>query len=485
MAVDRLPRAPQVLTVEDLRTRLRDHGQEHLLAHWQSLDGPEKDGLLSQLARLAPRLGALIAAHRAALPDGPSRDLPRPRVEPVEAIALPENGGDPERAETARKRGETLLEEGRLGVFLVAGGQGTRLDFPHPKGCFPIGPVTNRTLFEIQAQKIRGLVRRRGGPVPWYVMTSDATDSETRDAFRANDYYGLDEADVQIFQQDMVPAFDFNGRLILEQPSRVFESPNGHGGSLTALESSGALDDMDRRGIDTLFFYQVDNPMLKIGDPVYLGFHDESGSEMSCKVVRKIEPLEKVGVMARVDGRVAVIEYTELQDEERYARAEDGGLRFWAGSIAVHLLDIDFVRRVAADAYRLLPFHLSAKRIPYVDRDGVAREPDEPNGYKLERFVFDALREAREVCVVETSAAEEFSPVKNTAGVDSAETCRRALVAQYRRWLSAGGIEVPDEVEAIEIDHSLIDGPRDVVTAGFSNLAEASPAVRTVGGRDR
>ena len=475
---------PQELTIDELRGTLARHGQEHVLAHWEALGAAERERLFSQLARLTPQLGNLIDAYRSALPSSSGVRV-IPRIDPVDAIALPENGGDAERAEEARKRGESILAEGRLGVFLVAGGQGTRLGFPHPKGCLPFGPVTDRTLFEIQAQKIRGLARRTGRVIPWYIMTSDGTDAETRRAFEAHDYFGLSPGDVQIFQQDVVPAFDFEGRLILEHPDRVFENPNGHGGSLTALESSGALDDMDRRGIDTLFYYQVDNPLVKIGDPVYLGFHDEAGAEISCKVVRKVDPMEKLGVLACVDGRVGVIEYTELQDEERYARAEDGGLRFWAGSIAVHLLDIDFVRRVAADAYRLLPFHLSAKRIPYVDPDGVAREPDEPNGYKLERFVFDALREAREVCVVETSAAEEFSPVKNTAGVDSAETCRRALVAQYRRWLSAGGIEVPDEVEAIEIDHSLIDSPRDVVTAGFSNLAEASPAVRTAGGRDR
>jgi UDP-N-acetylglucosamine/UDP-N-acetylgalactosamine diphosphorylase len=484
LAVDKPPRPPQELSAEVLRTRLRGRGQEHVLAHWDRLDAGGRDRLLSQLARIAPQLEELLETHRGALPGGAASEQAGSQIEPAEAIALPENGGDAERAEAACKRGEGLLAKGRLGVFLVAGGQGTRLGFPHPKGCFPIGPVSDRSLFEIQAQKIRGLARRSGCAVPWYVMTSDATDAETRDAFQANDYYGLDPADVQIFQQDMVPALDFDGRLILDEPGQVFESPNGHGGSLTALESSGALDDMERRGIDTLFFYQVDNPMVKIGDPVYLGFHDEQGAEMSCKVVRKVDPMEKVGVVARVDGRVGVVEYTELGDDERYARNDDGGLSFWAGSIAVHLLDVDFVRRVASDAYRLLPFHLSAKKIPFVDAEGMAHSPDEPNGYKLERFVFDALREASEVCVVETTALEEFSPLKNAEGADTAETCRSALVAQYRRWLSAGGIEVPHDVDAIEIDHSVIDGPADMATAGFSSLSEASPAVRTAGGRD-
>jgi len=468
---------PQELTVDDLRGALAAQGQSHVLDHWDALDDAGRERLLSQLARLTPQLPDLIEAYRAALPIRGAAAT-RPRIEPAPAIALPENGGDPERAEAARKRGEGILADGRLGVFLVAGGQGTRLGFPHPKGCFPVGPVSDRSLFAIHAQKIRGLARRTGRSVPWYVMTSDATDAETRTAFEASGWYGLPPGDVHIFQQDMVPAFDFEGRLILEQLDRVFENPNGHGGSLTALETSGALDDMDRRGVDTLFYFQVDNPLVKIGDPTYLGFHEQTGSELSCKVVRKADPQEPVGVVARVDGRVGVVEYTELGDEERYARDDDGRLRFWAGSIAVHLLSTDFVRRVAADAYRLLPFHLSAKPIPYVDASGRARSPDEANGYKLERFVFDALSEAREVCVVETTAAEEFFPIKNAEGRDSPETSRRALTARYRGWLEDAGIELPGDVAAIEIDHSVIDGPRDIATAGFQSLADAGSAVR-------
>ena len=283
-----------------------------------------------------------------------------------------------------------------------------------------------------------------------------------------------------------MPAFDFEGKLILETHLiACSRTRTATAAALTALlESSGALDDMERRGVDTIFYYQVDNPLVRIADPAYLGFHAEAGAEMSCKVVRKADPMEKVGVVARVDGRVGIIEYSELRDEERYARDEDGQLRYWAGSIAIHVLDTAFVRRIAADAYRLLPFHLSAKQIPYVDDTGATCKPDEPNGHKLERFVFDALAEAREVCVVETSAADEFSPLKNASGVDSAETCRAALDAQYRRWLTAGGLDLPATTRATEIDHSLIDSPEDVRAAGFLDLAAAGDAIRIAAERD-
>ena len=483
--------ARRELTIEDLREHFARYGQAHVLSSWAELAPSARASLYEQAERLGPQLPLLIEAHaaaRAALeapsPHGASAAAARARIEPAAVIELQEGRAGSERVAEARATGERMLAEGRLAVFLVAGGQGTRLGFPHPKGCFPVGPVTDRTLFELQAQKLRGLSRRSGRSLPWYIMTSQATDCETREAFAESDFFGLDPTDVFIFCQDMVPAFDFDGRLMLEEAGRIFENPDGHGGSLTALASSGALDDMQRRGIDRIYFYQVDNPLVTIGDPIYLGFHEQARSEMSCKVVRKIDPEEKVGVLAQIDGRLSVVEYSELGDEQRHARDEHGQLRFWAGNVAMHLLNVDFVRRVAADAFALLPYHLSAKKIPTLDGSGETRVPDDPNGHKLERFVFDALGAAERTCVVETRASEEFFPIKNASGVDSPETSRRALVAQYRHWLQAAGIDVPDEVDRIEIDHSVIDGRDDAAAVGFANLRDAAHAVRIARGRD-
>jgi hypothetical protein len=257
-------------------------------------------------------------------------------------------------------------------------------------------------------------------------------------AFAEADHFGLPARDVFFLRQGMITSFDFEGRLILERPDRIFVNPDGHGGSLTALLDSGALDDMERRGITTIFYYQVDNPLISIGDPVFLGFHARAGAEFSCKSLRKREPGEKMGVFARIDGRIGVVEYTEITDEQRDARDSEGRLVFDAGNLAVHAFDVEFVRGVAADAERWLPWHASAKKIPTVDANGAAVEPDEPNGYKLERFVFDALRAARTVCIVETGR-EEYGPVKNATGNDSPLSSRRSLSAHYRRWIEDGG----------------------------------------------
>ncbi len=461
-------------TLEQLRERFEACDQGHVFRFWDQLDGRQRTSLTAQALRICPDLQALCRGQRAAVAALLS---PRSQVlEPIEAIAAPECGGDPGRAAAARRRGEEILAAGRVAALVVAGGQGTRLGFMGPKGCFPVGPLTDRTLFELQAQKLRGLARRSGRTIPWYIMTSTATDAQTRQLFTRKHHFGMAAADVFIFQQQMVPAFDFEGHLMLEEPGRIFEGPDGHGGSLTALVSSGALDDMEARGVDTIFYYQVDNPLVKIADPVYLGLHDQAGAEMSAKVVRKVDPMARVGVLAHRDGCIEMLEYTELSDEHRFMRDEDGQLHFWAGNVAIHLLNTGFVRRVAAGAQKHLPFHASAKPIPTVDEAGRTVAPGEPNGYKLERFVFDALGAANAVCVEEISPAIEFSPIKNAQGDESPASARRDLVAQYRRWLKDAGLRLPPGAGLVEIDHSAIDGPEDATA--YDDLAEAGDAVR-------
>jgi UDP-N-acetylglucosamine/UDP-N-acetylgalactosamine diphosphorylase len=314
---------------EAIRARFARHHQSHVFRFWDELDPAGREELLSQAEAID--LGELERVHRERVRGEEARE---PSFEPAPVERLPSPGGDPARVERARARGEELLGAGRVGVLVVAGGQATRLGFPGPKGAFPLGPVTGRSLFEQQAQKIRRLRARTGRPIPWYVMTSRATHAPTREHFEKSDFFRLPPEDVVFFQQGMVPSLDPEGRLLLEERGRIFENPDGHGGSLTALLRSGALDDLERRGVDTIFYYQVDNPLVRIADPVFLGLHALSGAEMSCKVIRKLDPMEKVGVVARVDGRVAVIEYTEISDAHRHARDARGELVYWASRAA-------------------------------------------------------------------------------------------------------------------------------------------------------
>jgi UDP-N-acetylglucosamine/UDP-N-acetylgalactosamine diphosphorylase len=283
-------------------------------------------------------------------------------------------------------------------------------------------------------------------------MTSDVNDAPTRAFFQSNHYFGLQSADVVFFQQGMMPAFDFTGRLLLAEPDSLALSPDGHGGSLRALHKSGALEDMRRRGVEHLSYFQVDNPLVHCVDPLFLGLHDLTGSEMSSKTVSKAHALEKVGNFVIGDGAVQVIEYSDLPEALALATDSDGKPRFNAASIGIHALRVAFVERLNASGRLSLPWHRAEKKVPCVDESGAAIKPDKPNAVKLEQFVFDAIPVAKNAMIYQTQRGEEFSPVKNADGADSPATCRRDQIRRAARWLKAAGATIPmknDEPDAV------------------------------------
>ena len=375
-----------------------------------------------------------------------------------------------------------MLAAGAVAPLLVAGGDGTRLGFDGPKGTFPLGPLSGRSLFEILAQKVRGARRRSGRALPWCVMTSEGTDAAIRAFFRRHASFGLPEEDVLFFTQASSPCLDRNGRILLAAPDRIATSPSGHGGVIPALVDSGLLDRLEERGIRWLSTFQVDNPLVQVADPVYLGLHALRDAEMSCKVVAKRTPGERAGSVARTGGGVRVVEYSEIAPAQRDAREPSGELRLWAASIGMHVLDTAFVRRVAARAAEALPWHLALKRIPCIAEDGSRLHPTEPNGYKLERFVFDALAATDRTALLEVRREEEYSPVKNPEGGESPATARRDLAACYARWLAAAGRAPSPADAAVELDHAWIDGPDDARELARDPLVPWTDATRTTTG---
>lgn len=359
-------------------------------------------------------------------------------LEPAEVIRL----GEDDR--TAIAAGRALLEANRVAAVLVAGGQGTRLGFDGPKGAFPVGSVTGRTLFAHHAARIAAVRARYGCDLPWYVMTSPQNDAATREIFAAEDWYGLPPDSVRVFVQGELPAVDRRtGAILREAPDRLALSPDGHGGIFPALVREGILDDMRDRGVTTFVTFNVDNPLLRVADPRFLGHHTLAGSEMSSVVVRKQDPSERVGVVAVHEGRSVLVEYSDLPDDVAALRDDDGGLLFWAGSIAAHAIEREFAERVGAEGG--LPYHRAVKTVPYIDEDGVLVTPEEPNAVKFEAFMFDALPLAERTVNVEADRAAEFSPIKNAEGADSPETARRDLNRLYASWLREAGFDIPSD----------------------------------------
>jgi UDP-N-acetylglucosamine/UDP-N-acetylgalactosamine diphosphorylase len=426
-------------------TKLDEFGQVHLLAFWNELNDHQRMHLLTQIDEIDFKALRELYAGRAERQDWQAI---ADQAHGPPAIRKEEQG-DSQIRQKAFAAAESALRDERLAVILVAGGQGTRLGFPDPKGMFPIGPLSGRSLFQMLFDQVLALQTRYRTRIPAYVMTSPSTHEPTVAHMIKNHYWGMPEADVRLFCQGTMPAVDADtGHVLLAEKWELAISPDGHGGMLAALKGSGCLDDIQSRGIDYLFYVQVDNPLAPICDVWTVGNHILHESEMTTMVVPKKAPDEKVGNVVMVDERMMVIEYSDLPPSAANRRKPDGSLELWAGSMAVHVFDAEFLIRSSSRADSL-PFHRALKTVSFVDAMGQHTTPSRPNAIKFERFIFDLMPSARNALVVEADAERAFAPLKNAsaAAQDTPETTRAAIVRESRRLLKSAGISVDDGVD--------------------------------------
>lgn len=456
----------------DLPETLARYRQQHLLEHAAGLDEARRQALQQQISALdLQQIHDLFLTRDA---EHQWAELAR-RAAPPEAIRL----GDSDHVGTSRadavERGVAALAAGEIGLVMVAGGQGSRLGFNHPKGMYPLGPVSGRTLFQIHFDKLAAVGHRYGVTIPLYIMTSPATHEETVTWLKQHDWFGYPADYRRTFCQGTMPAVDAeNGQILLSAAGELFLGPDGHGGMLAAIERSGALEDIDARGLRQLFYCQVDNPLCQICDPLTIGYHLASESEMSSQAIPKTGPLQSVGNLVSIDGRIHVIEYSDLPGEVACQTRADGSLLLWAGSIAVHVFDVDFLKRMAQHA-GALPFHLARKKVPYLDRSGQRVEPASPNALKFEKFIFDLLPLARHSIVVEVDPAEAFSPVKNSAtgSTSTVLTAQQAILRQARTALQQIDVDVDSSIP-VELAPELLANPDALRQrlAGLSDIRE-------------
>ncbi|MDF1808832.1 MAG: UDPGP type 1 family protein [Phycisphaerales bacterium] len=344
--------------------------------------------------------------------------------------------------------GEEIIRASKVACFTVAGGQGSRLGYEGPKGCFPTSCVQNKPLFEIFAHSIIGSQKKYNAIIPWYIMTSPLNHDATVQFFGEHDYFGLDSNNVKFFQQGVMPSIDAkSGQILLSDPVHVATNPDGHGGAYQALLVSGALSDMQHRGIEHMSYFQVDNPHAMVVDPTFIGLHahaPDSSGEFSSKIVAKSSWDEKVGVFCNVDGRTEIIEYSDLSEDLAKQLNSENRLAFNAGSIAIHIISTRFINKIVSDPDYALPFHRANKKVSHFDLStGLGVIPEENNAVKLEKFVFDGIPLASNSIIVETDRVEEFAPVKNQTGADSIESSRLIQTERAARWLEAVGVSIP------------------------------------------
>ncbi len=437
---------------DSLVSELKAHHQQDFLTLLEGLNQPVPASLVEQLQEIDLSLISRLFQKK----QQPEKGEDSPQAKAARASELesvvrqPRGPSDQEQWRAAHAKGLELLKAGKVAAVLVAGGQGTRLGFDHPKGMFPIGPVSGATLFQIFFEQLKARRQQAGVVIPYFIMTSDATDGPTANFLNEHNYFGVDPDTVKLFKQGTMPAVDDQtGALLLGEDLGLVRSPDGHGGILNAMSKSGIFDQLKASGIEYLYYHQVDNPTAIICEPALIGFHALKKSEATTKVAAKRSADEKMGVLACVDGKTEIIEYSDMPTEVAEQRDAQGQLKYWAGNMAIHVFSVDFLVQITHGEHQL-PYHVAHKKVPHVNEGGKLVSPSAPNAFKFERFIFDALPMAREALVVEADRAREFNPVKNAEGQDSPQTSREALLALHRLWLEEAGVTVPEGC-AVEI----------------------------------
>jgi UDP-N-acetylglucosamine/UDP-N-acetylgalactosamine diphosphorylase len=427
------------MTEQELLRVLQQYSQDHLADYYHTLPSQQKHDLIRKILQFDIHL--VFKLYKEFCLKSDTGDMIR-TIEPPRVVAIPKNIQEQKRIEEARVTGESLIKQQKAAVLIVAGGQGSRLGYEGPKGTFRISPIKDKTLFQLFAEQVMALSRRHGVTIPLLIMTSQENNKDTVKFFHIHNYFGLHPETVHFFQQGMLPTITPEGKLLLNGDGNFVVNPDGHGGSLKALHDSGLLRKLTEQGYEDLFYCQVDNPLVKIADPVFLGLHAATGADISTKVVRRQDIREKVGLYVYVNGRDTVVEYSDLGDDYMSALDENGDILYWAGNTAIHVFSLAFIQRLTDHGF-ILPYHCAQKAVEYTDHIGKYSAADV---WKFETFVFDAIPFAVKTCCMEVIREEEFAPVKNKDGNDSPETARDAMMSLHRNWLKEAGMKTDPDV---------------------------------------
>ena len=412
---------------ERLIKKFIKYGHEHIFYFWQELGDKEKDEFINELQSIdLKKINEYFRNFK-------KQKTKEYKLEPTEYLSIKQK----EKSKDLKSIGDKSLRSNQIGFLTVAGGQGSRLGYDHPKGCFPISPVKKKSLFQIFAEKIKFYSNYYKNDFNWYIMTSKFNYQETMDFFEKNNYFKLNKNNIFFFKQGMLPSLTLDGKLILSERNRLFLNPDGHGGVLKALLNSGLLHKMKDKGIKHLSYFQVDNPMVKMADPYFIGHHIQQKSMVSSKVIAKLYPEEKLGAICKKDKQNCVIEYSDLSKKETYAKNSEGQLKYLMGSIAIHIFDIKFLLNFT----KKMPIHFAKKKINgYAFTENHNPIIKDVEGIKFETFVFDSIPLAKKSVFFETERDIEFYPVKNKTGLDSIETCIQGQSKLFVRWLSEAGL---------------------------------------------
>ncbi len=409
--------------LEEIQDILKKYGQEHLLNHYDSLDEKKKQKLLEQIGNIDFELvNNLYNSTKE------QKTNSHDEITPIDYLDKFKLNDQYKYYEAIGKK---AIKEGKLAAVTMAGGQGTRLGHSGPKGTYDIGLDSHKSLFELLSDNLKEEGKKYGVVIPWFVMTSRENNKDTVEFFEKHKYFGYQKnKNIFFFEQGELPMMDTEGKILIGEDGLVKLAADGHGGIYESLVKTNMTKKMRELGIEWVFIGGVDNCLVKMVDPVLMGIAIDKKVTVACKSVVKANPHEKVGVFCRRNGKPNVIEYSEITDEMAEATDENGELLYGESHILCNLFSIDAIERMGSEP---LPYHVAFKKAKYIDKDGNLVEPDSPNAYKFEAFLFDAFGEVDDMAVLRVKREEEFAPVKNSdeKGVDCPKTARELYKKFY------------------------------------------------------
>ncbi len=402
------------MTFEQAQALLTEKGQTQLLKYYDELDAQGKANLLTAIENI--NWDFEDALENPVDMSGKDRD-----IKPIAGLRQAQIQA---RKAEFKEIGVEAIKSGKVAAVLLAGGMGTRLGVDGPKGAYNIGVTKPLYIFEQQMKNLMEVTQKCGVIVPLYIMTSDKNHAQTTSFWKEHGYFGYPETEVKFFKQEMAPAVDYDGKIILERKDTPALSPNGNGGWFGSLKAAGLVEDLHARGVEWLNIYAVDNVLQRIADPVFVGATIDSGVNCGAKVICKTNPYEKVGVLCMDGTQPDIIEYYELTDEMANQKDENGDLAYCYGAIMNYLFRLSKLEEIAD---KKIPVHIVEKKIECLCEDGVTRKPEKENGKKFETLAVDLIKPMGSVLPFEVVREKEFAPIKNKTGVDSVESARELL----------------------------------------------------------
>ena len=410
--------------VQDTIDILKMYNQEHIIKLIEKLDEDKKQALVEQISKIDfHQLKELYDNTKKEI------EIKENKIEPLPY--LDKKKLSEEQKEKFQRLGEAILEKGEYAVVTMAGGQGTRLGHPGPKGTFKLDVYgKGKYLFEILAENLKEANQKYGRVIPWYIMTSKQNNDETIEFMEKHNYFGYDKDSVRFFAQSELPLVDVDGKLLVGKDMKIKEASDGNGGTYSSLRASGCLAEMKEKGIKWVFIGGVDNALLKMADTILLGMAIDKKVQIASKSIVKANPHERVGVFAKMNGHPKVIEYSEMPEKMAEEVDNDGELKYGEAHIMCNLYTIEAIEKISKET---LIYHSAFKKNAYIDEEGKEVIPTEPNSFKFESFIFDAFELFDDIAILRGKREDDFAPVKNREGVDSPKTAKELYEKFWNR----------------------------------------------------